>query len=68
MANKNLPLDATKISFLLEKSKIEPKSNKVINWIDCYAELTPEAKDMQDRINKFRSFNWVKEINAPFSR
>lgn len=68
MTNKNLPLDATKIAFLLEKAEIEPKSNKIIDWINCYAELTPEAKKTRDKVQKFRSFNWVKEIAPPFVR
>ncbi len=68
MTNKKLPLDATKIAFLLEEAKIEPVSNKVIDWLDCHAELAPGTKEMRDRIRKFRNFNWVKDIVSPFPR
>jgi len=63
LTNKDLPIDASKVSFLLHKAETKPQSTKIVSWANCYATLNPEAKEMHDRMQRFRSLEWVNDFD-----
>jgi len=60
IGNVGIPIDPTRFQLLIRKSNIKPQTARYISWRDCYFELNPEAKEMDNRINHFQSFSWAK--------
>ena len=62
ISNPSLPLDATKIEWLLVTANMKPETGKEMNWLDCYLSLDHVAEDMHNRMNKFLSLQWVRNF------
>ena len=63
--NKSVPLDIAKISWFLDRSKIEPQFTEKTSWLKCYTSLNPIASDTYDRMKKFTELKWVQHIIGP---
>lgn len=68
LGNSDIPIDASKMEFLLITAQIKPIQNKVITWEQCFLETSAEASEMQTKLNAFNSMNWVKHAKQYLSK
>lgn len=62
MENSSIPMDSGKYDFLVKCAGLSAETDNNMTWASCYINISPEGKNMHDRINKFQTFNWVRAI------
>jgi len=65
ISNKSMPIDVSKIEWFLKRAKMEPQSSEETSWLKCYTSINPVASDTYDRMQKFTSLRWVRDIIGP---
>jgi len=68
MENHLIPLDPTKIAFLLRKAGIKPIASTEEKWIKCFTDLDDDARNLRDEIRRFHSMKWVQSFLDPYQR
>jgi hypothetical protein len=60
LQNPTVPIDAPKMEFLLRVAGSKPIQTRKIPWMQCFLEISTEAKNMNNQIAAFNSLSWVK--------
>ncbi len=58
--DNRLPIDGTKMQFVLDMAKVEPNHTRKVSWKECYTSLFEEASLKQEQLNRFGRYTWVK--------
>lgn len=60
LENPAVPIDASKMEFLLTTAQIKPIQKRTLPWEQCFLEISADAVDLQTKLNLFNSMKWVK--------
>lgn len=60
LENSAVPIDATKMEFLLTTAQIDPAQKRTMPWKQCFLEISTDAQDLQTKLQLFNSMKWVQ--------
>lgn len=60
LENPAVPIDASKMEFLLTTAQMKPIQKRVLPWEQCFLEISSDAVDLQTKLDVFNSMQWVK--------
>jgi hypothetical protein len=60
LENSAVPIDGSKMEFLMTTAQIKPIQNRTIPWSQCFIEVSADAQELRAKLDLFNSMNWVK--------
>ena len=65
--NSQIPVDSSKLDLLLRIAKIEPEQTVKLGWVNCFVQLSPEARSSKKLLDRYESLSWVQASNRLMS-
>ena len=62
--NSHLHVDSSKLDRLIETSGVKAMHTKTLPWTEFYLDVSPGARQLNDRIKHYEDQTWVKSVLA----
>ena len=60
--NSHLHVDSSKLDRLIETSGVKALQTRTLPWTECYVDVSPGARQLNDRIKHYEDQTWVKSV------
>lgn len=62
--NSHLHVDSSKLDRLIETSGVKALQTRTLPWTECFLDISPGARQLDERIKYYEDQTWVKSILA----